>query len=114
MESVFFFFLHFCRTLLFRAESMLVLFSILITIEFYNVFHFLTSPQVKNIPFFIVWYSLFAFCKSGSILICLGRHFYLAFFYSVLKAFLANPLILQVSRLELRGIIGFSHDCTVL
>lgn len=51
MESVYTFLVHFCRTLLFRAEGMLVLFSILITIEFYNVFYFPTSPQVKNIPF---------------------------------------------------------------
>lgn len=44
-------------------------------------------------------------------------HFYLGFFYSVLKAFITNPLIFQIVKLELREIIGFppwlysSLDC---
>ena len=37
---------------------MFVLYSILITTEFYSVFHFPTSPEMKHIPFFILWYPL--------------------------------------------------------
>lgn len=69
---------------------------------------------MKTIPYFIMCHTYVFLCKLGSILVCSGSHFYLAFFYSVLEAFIANPLILQTSKLELREIIGFSRDYRAL
>lgn len=73
-----------------------------------HVFQFEFSLLMKNVPYFIL--CLMYVCLLGSILVCSSSHFYLEFFYSVFKAFIANPLILQTSKLEFREIIGFSQD----